>query len=68
MNDETRDAISEQVQTLGAQFENATEAVKVRDLSRLRKAIAIIEKVARILAVLLGAIEDAKLTKEVGGR
>lgn len=60
MTPEVKYAIREQVDTLGDQFDNAAAAITNGDTAKLEKALLIIEKVARIVLVVLGAIGQAK--------
>jgi hypothetical protein len=63
MKPEVKDAIAEQVTTLGAQFDNAVAALGAGDISKLEKALSIIEKVARIVLVVIGALGTVKAKK-----
>lgn len=60
MKPEIRNVIGEQVTTIGAQFENAAAALVTGDTAKLEKALSIIEKVARVLIVLLGAVNQVR--------
>lgn len=56
-------AIAEQIETIEAQFENAAAALANGDVTKLQKALSIIEKVARIVLVVIGAVGSVKGTK-----
>jgi hypothetical protein len=60
MRPEVKHAIGEQVTTLGEQFDNAAAALATGDIGKLEKAISIIEKVARIVLVVIAAIGQVK--------
>ena len=60
MKEEIRNAISEQVTTLGEQFDNASAALVAGDVTKLEKSLLIIEKVARIVLVVIGALGSMK--------
>lgn len=53
-------AIAEQIETIEAQFENAAAALANGDVTKLQKALSIIEKVARIVLVVIGAVGSVK--------
>lgn len=63
MKEEIRTAIGEQVTTLAEQSKNAFDAVADGDVARLEKALSIIEKVARIVLVVIGALGQARARK-----
>lgn len=63
MNTEIENAIAEQVKTVGEQFHAATDALIAGDTAKLEKALLIIQKVVRILLVVLGALSETKATK-----
>lgn len=60
MREEVKNAIDEHVTTIGEQFDNASAALAAGDTAKLEKSLNIIEKVARILIVLIGAVKGAK--------
>lgn len=60
MNEEIRNVLDEQVTTIGDQLSNAASALAKGDTAKLEKALSIIEKVARVLLVVIGAINGAK--------
>ena len=63
MKPDVWNAINEQLTTIGSQFDNAAAALAKGDTAQLEKALAIIEKVARILIIVLGAIAQARAKK-----
>lgn len=60
MTDETRYAIEGSVATLLEQVDNTHAALVKGDTDKLEKSLRIIEKVARVLLVVLGAISQVK--------
>lgn len=60
MDADIRNAIDEQLGSIQGQWDNAIEALETGDTSKLRKALEIIGKVARIVLVVLAALEQAK--------
>lgn len=63
MKPEVQRVISEQVETLEAQLGNVSEAVATGDVDKLTKALAIIEKVARVVLAVLGALSGLRAKK-----
>lgn len=60
MKAEVKSAIGEHVETLQQQAYNAADALASGDTTKLEKALSIIEKVARILIVVIGAVNGAR--------
>lgn len=60
MKPDVQRVINEQVETLEAQLGNAAEAAATGDVDKLEKALSIIEKVARVILTVLGALSGLR--------
>lgn len=62
MKDAAKYAVSEQLETLADQSLNAAQAFVSGDTAKLRKALSIIERVARIVLAVIDAFDKPKAT------